>query len=269
MALHPEEEGLPAADGPEKLLEDYEIKIGKVRVFAVENIEAHNTIEDGKWIRLEFTKSLSPLLKETDLPQWISVTPTPEKLHFDLSESSIAMHGDFKLEQEYKVTVKQGLAAEEPFTLTESVTKDAAFTSIPPRLYFPALSTTQLSGGRRVFELQSVNLPSVSLRGRLLDKNTIIFALTGYKSGYPNKGSSNDNGREPYHGIPFELVPGKTIVEQTIDASGERDEVRTIPLSGMKCSRVGAPARFSFPRKVQSASRATKHELSARRRSCS
>jgi uncharacterized protein YfaS (alpha-2-macroglobulin family) len=224
--------GLPAADGPEKLPEEYEIKIGKVLPFAVENVEAHNTIDDGKWLRIEFTKSLSPILKPEELRQWISVVPEPANVRFDLNDSSIAIHGDFKLEEQYHVTVKQGLAAEEPFTLTQSFSKDASFTPIPPRLYFPALSTTQLSGGRRVFELQTVNLPSVSLRGRLLDKNSVIFALAGYKAGYPNKGSSDDNGREPYRGIPFELVPGKTIVEQTIDTSSDRDVVRTTPLSG-------------------------------------
>jgi hypothetical protein len=45
--------GLPAADGPEKLPSDFEIKIGKVRPFAA---------------------------------------PAPGNLHFDLGDSSIAIH---------------------------------------------------------------------------------------------------------------------------------------------------------------------------------
>jgi uncharacterized protein YfaS (alpha-2-macroglobulin family) len=223
--------GLPADDGPEKLPSDYEIKIGKVRAFAVENVEAHNTIEGGKWIRLLFSKSLSPLLKETDLPQWVSITPAPANLHFDLGDSSIAVHGDFQLEQHYVVTVNQGLAAEEPFTLAGNFTKEATFVPIPPRLYFPALTTTQLSGGRRAFELQAVNLPAASLRARLLDRNSIIFALAGYRSGYPKRGNAPENQREPYQGLPFELVPGKTILDETIPLDAPRDQARTVPLS--------------------------------------
>ncbi len=223
--------GLPAGDGPEKLPADFEIKIGKVRAFAVEAVEAHNTLESGKWIRVEFTKSLSPLLKEADAPQWVSVTPAPPNLRFDLGDSSIAVHGDFQLEQHYTVTVKPGLTAEEPFTLAEPFTKDATFVPIPPRLYFPALTTTQLSGGRRAFGLQSINLPAVSLRARLLDRDSIVFALAGYKSGYPNKPSANDNGREPYRGLTFELVPGKTILQETIESTAPLDQARTIDLS--------------------------------------
>jgi hypothetical protein len=47
-----------------------------------------------------------------------------------------------------------------------------------------------LSGGRRAFELRAVNLPAASLRARLLDRNSIIFALAGYRSGYPKRGNA-------------------------------------------------------------------------------
>ncbi len=223
--------GLPAADGPEKLPADFEIKIGKVKPFEVESVEAHNTIQEGKWLRLEFSKILSPLIKEADIPQWVSVTPAPAKIRFDVGESTIAVHGDFRLGQTYTVTVKQNLPAEEPFTLAASFQKEASFTPIPPRLYFPALTTTQLSGGRRTFELQSINLAATSLRARLLDRDSIVFALAGYKSGYGKKGNSPDNEREPFQGLPFELVSGKTILEETIETSAPRDQVHTVALS--------------------------------------
>ncbi|MEP7249044.1 MAG: MG2 domain-containing protein [Spartobacteria bacterium] len=223
--------GLPAADGPEKLPADYEIKIGKVRAFAVENVLAHNTLESGKWIQVEFTKSLSPLLKVAEAPQWVSVNPAPANLSYDLDDSTIALHGDFQLDQSYSVIVKEGLPAEEPFTLADSLTKEATFVPIPPRLYFPALTTTQLSTGRRVFDLRSINLPAASLRARLLDRSSIIFALTGYQSGYANKPGAKGSEREPYHGLPFALVPGKTILEETVETNAPRDQARTVPLS--------------------------------------
>ncbi len=223
--------GLPAADGPEKLAADFEIKIGKVRPFAVENVEAHNTMEEGKWLRVEFTKSLSPLLKDTEASQWVSVAPAPADLRYDLSGSSIALHGDFQLDQSYTVTVNPGLPAEEPFTLAQPFTKEATFVPIPPRLYFPALTTTQLAGGRRTFELQSVNLPAVSLRARLLDPASAVFVFAGYKSGYANKPGSKGSDLEPYRGIPFELVPGKTVIEESIETAAPLDQGRTIPLS--------------------------------------
>ncbi|MEO7724771.1 MAG: alpha-2-macroglobulin family protein, partial [Chthoniobacterales bacterium] len=223
--------GLPAADGPEKLPADFEIKIGKVRPFAVEGVEAHNTLESGKWLRVEFTKSLSPLLKEADAPQWVTVAPALANLRYDLGDASIALHGDFQLDQDYTVTVNQGVPAEEPLTLTDTFSKDATFTPIPPRLYFPALTTTQLSSGRRAFELQSVNLPAATLRARLLDRNSVVFALAGYRSSYAKKGNAPGSDLEPYQGLPFELVTGKTILTETIDTTAPLDQARTIPLS--------------------------------------
>ncbi|MGH8091909.1 MAG: MG2 domain-containing protein [Chthoniobacterales bacterium] len=223
--------GLPAGDGPEKLPSDFEIKIGKVLAFAVESVEAHNTLEGGKRIRVGFTKSLSPLLKEAEAPQWVSVAPAPANLHFDLGDSSIAVHGDFQLDQQYTVTVNPGLPAEEPFTLAQKFTKKASFVPLPPRLYFPALTTTQLSGGRRTFELESINLPAASVRARSLDRASVVFALAGYKSGYARKSNASSSDLEPYRGLPFELVPGKTIFEETVETAAPRDQARTVSLS--------------------------------------
>jgi uncharacterized protein YfaS (alpha-2-macroglobulin family) len=224
--------GLPASDGPEKLPADYEIKIGKVRAFAVETVEAHNTIDQGRWIRVGFTKNISPLIKAADTPQWISVAPVPANLKFDRDDSAIAIHGDFQLDQHYTVTVSQGLPAEEPFTLAAPFTRDTAFVPIPPRLYFPALMTEQLSGGRRTFELQSINLPSALVRARLLDSESIVFALAGYKSGYGRKQNNEEgNDREPYGGVPFELVPGKTVFQETVETNTPLDHPGIIPLS--------------------------------------
>jgi uncharacterized protein YfaS (alpha-2-macroglobulin family) len=224
--------GLPASDGPERLPGDHEIKIGKVRPFAVENVEAHNTIESGRWIRIGFTKSISPLIKVADAPQWVSVTPAPANLKFDRDDSAFAIHGDFQLDQRYTVTVNQGLPAEEPFTLAATYTKETAFVPIPPRLYFPALTTEQLSGGRRTFELQSINLPTALVRARLLDPQSIVYALAGYRGGYAKKRNSDEeDDHEPYGGVTFDLVPGKTIFQETIETNTPRDQTSIIPLS--------------------------------------
>jgi alpha-2-macroglobulin len=79
--------------------------------------------------------------------------------------------------------------------------------------------------------LQSINLAAASLRARLLDRDSVVFALTGYRSSYANKPGAKGSDREPYRGLPFELVPGKTILEETIETNAARDQARTISLS--------------------------------------
>ncbi len=242
--------GLPADDGPEKLPADFEIKIGKVRAFAVEVVEAHNTLESGKWIRVEFTKSLSPLLKEADAPQWVSVTPAPAKLRYDLGDSSIAVHGDFQLEQHYTVTVNQGVPAEEPFTLAATFTKDATFTPIPPRLYFPALTTTQLSSGRRAFGLKSINLPAVALRARLLDRDSVVFALAGYQQQLREKTNAHGSDLEPYQRLSLRTRPRQNHSRGNDRTTAPLDQARTIRSPGIT-SWAGAGRRgFSLRRRI-------------------
>ncbi len=224
-------QGLPASDGPEKLPADYEIKIGDVTPFTVSAVEAHNTIDEGKWLAVNFSKDLSPLLKAEELTRWFTLDPTPEKVRFEPGGASVVIHGDFRLDQHYTVKVAPGLPAEEPFQLEAPFEKQIAFAPQRPRLYFPALTTAQLSGGRRTFDLRAINLPEARVRARLLDRDALVFALAGYNSGYAKNSAAKDLNQEPYRGLPFDLVPGPTVFDQDFNTSAPRDVARTVSLS--------------------------------------
>src|SRR5205823_6275567 len=92
--------------------------------------------------------------------------------------------GNFLLNTRYAVQVRAGFPAEESFTLAEDTKRLVEFAPLPPRLYFPAFSTSQLETGRRQFELLALNVPQVRLRAKQLDRHTLIHALRGYGSYY-------------------------------------------------------------------------------------
>ena len=71
----------------------------------------------------------------------------------------VAYTGKFALEQEYRVAVEPGLSSDGPLKLESGKIEMVSFEPVPPRLYFEAFGTHQLSSGLRKFHLLAVNVP--------------------------------------------------------------------------------------------------------------
>jgi hypothetical protein len=68
------------------------------------------------------------------------------------SEGSIVEYtGKFALEQEYRVAVEPGIPSDGPLSLASGKIEVVTFEQVPPRLYFRAFGTHQLSSGSRKF----------------------------------------------------------------------------------------------------------------------
>lgn len=208
--------GLPSAEGPETLPEPVEIEIGDVQPFTVDAVTPHHGLDAGTWLEVSFSKRISPLLEKADITKWISITPAPDDLRIETNWDGATFTGTFSLQERYTVTVKPGFPAAEPFELAESHSEEVTFVPLPPRLYFTGFSTAQYSGGRRVFDLLATNIDETRVRAKLLDRDSLIFALNGYKRGYHKK---NGTGLEPHQEVEFSLVPGKTVFNEKLDTS--------------------------------------------------
>ncbi len=204
--------GLPSTDHALRLPGRHEFKIGSVVPFEVRHAHAHNGIQDGKHIAVWFNKRLAPNLVRSNLHAWVTLTPTPTNLTFDAGWSTVDLRGTFDLKTRYTLTVRAGFPSWEGFTLPQTYTTQLHFTPLPPRLYFPAVQTSQILGGRRELELLTVNTESIRVRAKRLDPATLIHALRGFRS-YEKQTDGDWDAAEPFRGVDFRAVPGRTIYE--------------------------------------------------------
>ncbi len=221
--------GLPARDDDLRLPQNFEVLIGDVRPFEITKAQANNIINRGKTLTLAFSKQVSTNLNATNFTEWISVAPAVNDLTADVSWNQLVLHGDFALHRPYTLTVQRGLPSAQPFRLEATWTNQFTFDIIPPRLYFPAFASDQLSGGNRDFKLLALNVPQFELRAKLLDRQTLIYALRGYHS-YFKRHRGQYDWLEPYNEVDYDVVPGRTIYRKELRPKNETDVAETIPL---------------------------------------
>jgi uncharacterized protein YfaS (alpha-2-macroglobulin family) len=222
--------GLPAADGRLRLPAETRLPLGDVQPFIVTGVTPHNTLRAGRRIEVAFSKPLSPELNVTNLTSWVAVEPAPAAVVITPTWNSVIVAGRFELTNEYRVTIRRGLPAREPFALAADDTTAVQFEPMPPRLYFPEFSTEQLAAGRRVFPLLSVNAQRVTVRAKELSRDTLVHALRGYRS-YYRDGNERDDPDEPFREIWFNLVPGRTLFERNYTLTNATDVAGQLSLS--------------------------------------
>jgi uncharacterized protein YfaS (alpha-2-macroglobulin family) len=222
--------GLPSAERALRLPSAHEVNLGDVIAFAPQSAETHNNVRDGRRIVLRFSKGLSSDIADTNLLDWISVDPAPTNLtarHW--GQNTVELRGAFALHRSYAVGVRPGLESGDGMTLGRAWTNAVNFEPLPPRLYLPAFTTEQLAAGRREFELLAVNTPSVRVRAKQLDRDTLIHALRGYKRYFKTYDSEYDF-TEPYREVDYNVVAGRTIFSRTITTTNDTDNAVRIPL---------------------------------------
>ena len=223
--------GLPADEDSLRLPAKLRVEVGDVTPFIVTGVSVHNNISHPKLLKINLSKRpAAPLCESNAILDWIDVTPLPENLTAEVNwQTTVLLRGDFKLATPYRVTVRAGLPAQERFTLEEAFTEEFTVPPVAPRLYFPAYSTDQWSGGRRQFPLLVINVAKVRVRAKLLDAPTVIHALRGYRSYYKTSDDS-DTYEEPNKGVDYNLVPGRTIWSNEVAAAKQTDVAEEIPL---------------------------------------
>ena len=226
-------QGLPSTDSEVSLMTRRELELGNITPFTVRGAVAENQINEKKHIALTFSKRLPEGVKPEDLSRWITISPVPENQRIVttgmIEPAVIYLYGDFENGKPYRVTVASGFPAAEPFTIEKTWTESVTFQPIPSRLYFPEITTHQLSGGSRQLPLLAVNVPDVNLRAKLLDADTVVFALRDFR-GYFREWRRGRNEDEPYQQLDYDKVAGRTIFAKQIAGSRESDEQQIVPV---------------------------------------
>lgn len=219
--------GIPAAHSNLRTLVSVDVAIGDVKPFELGKIEATNYLNSGRVLQIQFNKSLREKLDTSALSRWISITPLPAKLEATVSGSRVEYRGEFSLGQEYRVAVEPGVPAQESFVLSSGRIEQVTFEAIPPRLYFEAYETHQMSGGTRKFNLLAVNTPKIRVSAKLFTGTTIPEALRGYDKYYNAPDGAED---EAHTKVNVDALAGQVIWQQELEGTGDVDEQKEVAL---------------------------------------
>ena len=141
--------GLPSGDG-NRLSESVSYVLGIREPMVVEKIFAENRLNHGRSIQIRLSHSLPPELTEQQLAKWLvveqPVVVSPQKpprfmrtqveFTVDISGSWISLHGNFQLNQKYRVRMKSGLPSKLGLTLENGKQQSSYFkTTAQPRVF--------------------------------------------------------------------------------------------------------------------------------------
>jgi uncharacterized protein YfaS (alpha-2-macroglobulin family) len=224
--------GIPSADRPLRLRETAEVSVGDVTPFVVSEVTARNYMDSGARFQFLFSKRVPESLTN-GVPDWLEITPSPTDLVVQPEWRSLTLLGELKGETLYTLKLKPPFKSSEGFALTGTNTFTLWMPRIAPRLYFSALSRDQLAGGNRSFPLLAVNVPQARLRAKLLDPQTAIHALRGYGSYFATYDERRGSGNwdEPYRSVDYNLVPGRTVFDETLAIDATPDTAKKLDLA--------------------------------------
>jgi uncharacterized protein YfaS (alpha-2-macroglobulin family) len=222
------EAGLSGAEPRLRLRQRHEVPVGNVTPFRFFEATAGNVLNQEPSLCLSFSKPIPGSLTN-EFERWIEVTPRPTNLTAVVGESELILRGNFKSRKDYTVKLLAGLPSSEAFTLESENSLSVYMPPVPSRLYFAAFSEDQLAAGNRSFPLLAVNVPRVMLRAKLMDPNTAIHALRGYRSYFA--WSDRDSWEEPYRSVDYNAVPGRTVFKMGMAGSAELDVPSRLELS--------------------------------------
>ncbi|MFL6591023.1 MAG: alpha-2-macroglobulin family protein, partial [Chthoniobacterales bacterium] len=222
--------GMPAAAWKAGLPVRKEIVIGKVKPFRVSNIAAESNRIAGRRIVIDFSKALSPEITAETISRWITVNPTPPKFKAEVENMTVTLKGDFALGSQYRVEIKPGLPAQQPFQLERGQSNALVFKQMAPRLYFEEFATQQHLSGSRRFRLLAVNIPRIRVTARLFTGDTVAVAIKAYDH-YDEYTAEERPNDEMYNRVDVEKLPGQVIWDRELKTAAAPDKSEILPLS--------------------------------------
>ncbi|HWM26222.1 MAG TPA: MG2 domain-containing protein [Chthoniobacterales bacterium] len=221
-------ESLPSAEWKIGMPARKEVKLGAVQPFVLESLDAETNRIAGRRLIFRFSKSLASKVTPETLTEWVAITPAVKNLRSEIEDRMVTVKGDFALDTAYQVEVKAGLAAREPFTFAQTVSRTLTFEKIAPRLYFEDFSTHQFAEGTRRFRLLSINVPRIRVTAHLFTGGRIPAAVSAYDH-YQDRpeGAPFD---ETYSRVDVEKLGGKMIWERELSPGGGVDSHEILPL---------------------------------------
>ncbi len=221
--------GLPNQSGSTRITEDGSNEIGDVTPFQVTAITSEIEANFPRTISITFNQPLAEKLPEDFLASSLEITPPIKNLSAKIEDRSINLSGDFSVADKYTVTVRAPLASKGGLDLAAPLTKDIEFARLAPGIGLASNNEAQLAGGKRIYQIETVNLSSVRIRIKKLADSNLIRTYEGYQT-YTGTGH-NGKTISATAPLPYSLVLGETIFEKEFPLENPIDTSKKISLS--------------------------------------
>ena len=214
--------GLDSSDRKNAVNKTRSEYLGSLTPFTIREIATKTPYDEARFIAIRTAKrSLLKSFTPELVGDYVSVSPQPKNFSIDLNSYQIQLNGDFDYKTEYTVKVKSGLIAYDRTILEEAMEQKIVFVPNPGFISLPTERSTQNAAGNREFQIMTGNLNGIRLRVKQLDAKELIYALRGYDAAYRSDG-------ERKRAIPYEMVPGQTIHEESYKRKAELDSSEKI-----------------------------------------
>ena len=213
-----------------KITWDQKFSIGTKEPFKVTSIGAYHSVDEPKFLRINFNQPLEKSLSKEQLNKFIQVIPAVTNLKYSLNQGSLNITGDFKNTSKYTVKVDASIPSQNGLSLAKRKTKDVIFKDIPASLAIPSFSTAQLSHGQRKYPVKTINMKSIKVRLKALDMTQAVRTHNGYDQYLATlvKASKDESfKRAP---LPFPLINGQVVYEKSIPLTNGLNTSETVVL---------------------------------------
>ncbi len=215
--------GLASANGSHEIIEGRLDYLGELEAFTVSEIVPSNEYDSSLDLIIRHNKGgLGTAFDAKRLADFIKVSPQPEEMEILPGSYQILITGKFDYGIDYKVSVKDGIIANDTTQLSQVIEQQVAFVPNAGFITYPAFSTTQNASGHRKFELRTGNLTGLRTRVKSLTGKDLILALRDYDDKYEGWGEKQ--------ALAFEAISGKTIYDQFREPAAELDKTENVVL---------------------------------------
>ena len=221
------------ADGKSTLEEPASIEIGDIPALGIGHAHIEHSVGSPKQIVLRFNKPVAKSLTADEVTRRVTIAPVPTGLKATFAHQELTLTGGFLHETSYQVSLADGLRAEDGVTMDEPYNGTFLFKVLPPAVALPALSATQMSQGRAVFNVRTVNLSTVKVRVKAAGRDALIYALRAYQqytapvakpsNPEPQTEEDTNEGGGGFNRIAFDAMPGQKVLEQDFTPQADVD----------------------------------------------
>ncbi|MCB1127342.1 MAG: hypothetical protein KDM81_12660, partial [Verrucomicrobiae bacterium] len=223
------EAGLTATQRRLRLVADQVFELGEIVPFAVDEVRTDHAIGDRFQASIRFTRDLRPLEEQGIAQEAWRLAPAPADWEIRADGRGLTVSGDFRVGETYSITVPATLEDADGIALGEAKTVRFRFDPLAPRLYAAATSAEQMAQGQGEFRLLAVNVDSVQVRAKRLERPQLVQALRGYGSYFKSRRIA-PGVHDPHTGLDYNVVPGETVFDRRIETQPGPDETRLISL---------------------------------------
>ena len=205
------------------------IWIGDIDPFQLRYITPFVAANKPRQIHVSFNTYLPKDQTQEQLASFVTISPPLKNAKYRALGRTIVIDGDLRERDEWSVSLNEKLTSQNGLALEKAKRQSLKFKTVPTALGLPAFDSAQYANGNRLYAIDTVNIASLRIRVKQLNPDQTIRAIQGFR----NYKGSGHNGRDidPEHPIPYSLINGQTVYDQTTTLDNKLDTSRELKIN--------------------------------------